>query len=281
VRGTGQGERGPDADKGSYDVLSYWHRSGMAMGVKQADSTHVPGPPAPAFGDSIGAMTIAGGIMGALYHREKTGEATTVDISLLGIGIWSMGAAMALSLQLGFPWAPPPVGTNLSANPIVATYAAKDDVFVSFSCLQAFRYWAELCGLIGRPDLATDERFTSAELLRENAPAAVDILREVFATRTADEWRDALEPFTGQWTVVQDTLQAAVDPQTVANGYIVECETSGGTPFKLAGAPVQYDGEPPQTQRAPEFNEHGDEILESIGLDMDAILDLKVRGIVA
>ena len=41
-------------------------------------------PPAPAFGDSIGAMTIAGGIMGALFHRERTGEATTVDVSLLG-----------------------------------------------------------------------------------------------------------------------------------------------------------------------------------------------------
>src|SRR6476469_9063182 len=37
VRGTGQGERGPDADKGSYDVLSYWQRSGMALGTKQAD----------------------------------------------------------------------------------------------------------------------------------------------------------------------------------------------------------------------------------------------------
>ena len=42
VRGTGQGERGPDADKGSYDVLSYWHRSGMALGVKQADADRGP-----------------------------------------------------------------------------------------------------------------------------------------------------------------------------------------------------------------------------------------------
>ena len=46
----------------------------------------LPGPPGPGFGDSIGAMTIAGGIMGALFHRERTGEATTVDVSLLGIG---------------------------------------------------------------------------------------------------------------------------------------------------------------------------------------------------
>ena len=66
----------------------------------------VPVPPAPGFGDSIGAMTIAGGIMGALFHRERTGEATTVDVSLLGVGLWAMGQALALSLLLDKPWAP-------------------------------------------------------------------------------------------------------------------------------------------------------------------------------
>ena len=33
VRGTGQGERGPDADKGSYDSLAFWARAGVAIGV--------------------------------------------------------------------------------------------------------------------------------------------------------------------------------------------------------------------------------------------------------
>ena len=107
VRGTGQGERGPDADRGSYDQLSYWLRTGIAVGVKQYDN--VPPPPAPAFGDSIGGMNIAGAIMGALFHRERTGEATTVDVSLLHTGLWSMGAAMALSLQVQRGWTPPPV----------------------------------------------------------------------------------------------------------------------------------------------------------------------------
>ena len=122
VQGSGQGPQGPDADKGSYDALAYWHRSGISLGMRHADDPDVPPPPGPAFGDSIGAMTIAGGIMGALFHRERTGEATTVDVSLLGIGMWSMGAGMALSLQLGFPWAPPPRGTNMG-NPLVSTYA--------------------------------------------------------------------------------------------------------------------------------------------------------------
>ena len=125
VRGTGQGERGPDADRGSYDSLAYWCRSGIALSMKQPDDEGVPPPPGPAFGDSIGAMTIAGGIMGALLHRERTGEATEVDVSLLGVGLWAMGQALALSLQLGVPWTPPPV-TQMGANPISRNYLTED-----------------------------------------------------------------------------------------------------------------------------------------------------------
>src|SRR3954463_13460313 len=126
VRGTGQGERGPDADKGSYDSLAYWCRSGIALGLKQPEAEHVPPPPAPAFGDSIGAMTIAGGIMGALFHRERTGEATVVDVSLLSTGLWPMGAAAALPLQMNEPWAPPPSDRPIG-NPLVWTYPTSDD----------------------------------------------------------------------------------------------------------------------------------------------------------
>jgi crotonobetainyl-CoA:carnitine CoA-transferase CaiB-like acyl-CoA transferase len=280
VRGTGQGELGPDADRGSYDVLSYWYRSGIATGCMHADDDFTTAPPAPAFGDSIGAMTIAGGIMGALYHRERTGDATTVDVSLLGIGMWSMGAALALSLQFGAPWAPPARGAP-TGNPLVAAYKAGDGRFVAFSCLQAGQYWAELCQIIERPELATDGRFADAAAIREHAAEATDLLRAVIAERTAGEWRERLEPFSGQWAIVQDTLEAAVDAQALANGYVVDCETAEGTPFKLAGAPVQFGDDLPATRRAPQFNEHGDEILAGLGLDWDTIVDLKVRGVVA
>jgi crotonobetainyl-CoA:carnitine CoA-transferase CaiB-like acyl-CoA transferase len=280
VSGTGQGERGPDADKGSYDVLAYWHRSGMALGVKRDDYDHVPGPPAPAFGDSIGAMTIAGGIMGALFHRERTGEGTEVDVSLLGCGLWSMGAAMALSQQFGVPWAPPGHAEPVR-NPLVGVYETSDDEFLSFCCLQAAKYWAEACTLLGLDDLASDDRFADAESLAANTPEAADLLRAAIAEQPLDVWVGRLEGFSGQWTVVQSTLQAAEDPQTVANGMMVDCENAGGVPFKLAGAPVQFGGTPPQAKRAPDFNEHGDEILAELGLDTDAVIDLKVKGVVA
>src|SRR3954454_12428231 len=134
VRGHGQGDRGPDADRGSYDQLAFWCRPGIALGVKQHEN--VPPPPGPAFGDSIGAMTIAGGIMGALFHRERTGEATTVDVSLLATGMWSMGASIALSLQLQRGWSAPPAGSP-TGNPLTGVFRTKDDRFVSLTCLQA------------------------------------------------------------------------------------------------------------------------------------------------
>ena len=158
VRGTGQGERGPDADKGSYDSLAFWNRSGIAIGMSRPEYGHVVGPPGPGFGDSIGAMTIAGGMMGALFHRERTGEATVVDVSLLGSAMWAHGQAIALSLIADVPWMPPPADA-VRRNPLTNNYLTADGRWLAFICLQAGKYWPELCQVIGRPELATDARF--------------------------------------------------------------------------------------------------------------------------
>jgi crotonobetainyl-CoA:carnitine CoA-transferase CaiB-like acyl-CoA transferase len=279
VRGTGQGERGPDADRGSYDVLGFWQRSGVAAGATPAEASYVAPPPGPGFGDSIGAMTIAGGIMGALFHRERTGEATTVDVSLLGTGLYAMGQAVALSLVTGVPW-----GGGVAAshsNPLVGTYRTKDGRALGFSCLQAGHYWAPICAAVEHPEWATDPRFADHPALMANKEAATALLAQVFATRTLADWRERLADFPGQWTVVQDTIEAAADPQSIANGYIQQLTSSQGTPFRLSAAPVQFGGEAATPRRGPDFNEHGDEILGELGLDLDAVLDLKVRGIVA
>lgn len=280
VRGTGQGEHGPDADKGSYDSLSFWARAGVAMGCKRPEQAEVPSPPAPGFGDSIGGMTIAGGIMGALFHRERTGETTTVDVSLLGVGMWAMGQAFALSLQLGVPWTAPPADRT-SKNPLSRNYGTSDGHTLSITCLQAGKYWGPLCTAIDRPDLATDPRFADHQSLLANSDQAVKILTEVFASAPVAQWRRQLADFSGQWCVVQTTLEAAEDPQVLANGYLQQCHNAAGSPFHLVTVPVQYDNQPAPVRRAPEFNEHGDAILADLGLDEDTIVDLKVRGVVA
>jgi crotonobetainyl-CoA:carnitine CoA-transferase CaiB-like acyl-CoA transferase len=280
VRGTGQGNLGPDADKGSYDSLAYWARAGVAYSGKRPEVDDIPVPPAPAFGDSIGAITIAGAIMGALFHRERTGDATVVDVSLLATGMWSMGAGMALSLAMNTPWQAPRADW-VASNPLSRNYRTSDDRTITLTCLQPGQYWPPMCDVIERPELKTDPRFADVKSLMANSVEASAILDEVFASATLLEWRERLQSFSGQWAVVQDTLEAATDPQSVANGYIQDCETADGTAFQLVAVPMQFDGEAPKPTRAPNFNEHGDAILESIGLDMDQIIDLKIRNIVA
>jgi len=156
-----------------------------------------------------------------------------------------------------------------------------DQRVIAVTCLQPGKYWPEMCDVIGRPELKDDERFADATTLMKNTADATAILQAEFAGATLDEWRRRLENFSGQWAVVQHTLEAAEDPQTVANGYVQECETAAGDKFRLVAVPVQYDGEAAAPNRAPDFNEHGDAILESLGLDWDTIIDLKLRNVVA
>ena len=79
----------------------------------------------------------------------------------------------------------------------------------------------------------------------------------------------------------KDSIEAAVDACGGTIDALFSCAgVADGTPFELVAAPVQYDNEPAQPQRAPDFNEHGDEILGSIGYEMEQIIDLKVRGVV-
>ena len=66
-----------------------------------------------------------------------------------------------------------------------------------------------------------------------------------------------------------------------ANDYIQEAVTADGIPFHLVTTPVQFNGAPSPVGHAPGFNEHGDDILTGdLGLDMDAVIDLKVNGAV-
>ena len=283
VRGTGYGPLGPDADRGGYDILGYWCRSGLAVANTPPELVdRINAQPGPAYGDSIGAMTIAGGISAALLHRERTGEAKVVDVSLMATGMWAMGAGIALSLQMGFPFKQTPPNRSMLRNPLVGGYRTKDSRFIFFSCLQAFQYWPDMCRVLGRQELVTDERFNSHENLMQNALAAAEILDAEFAAKDFNEWKSILSDFKGQWAPVQDSLEVVQDPQTVANGYVVQSTNAQGKPYSLVATPVQFDGKPSQPRRAPEFNEHGDEILtDLLGMEWDSVVDLKVKGVVA
>jgi crotonobetainyl-CoA:carnitine CoA-transferase CaiB-like acyl-CoA transferase len=279
ARGTAHGAKGPEAHKGGYDSTDYWARSGSGMGMRSEGDPPAM-QPGPAYGDSIGGMTIAGGISAALFARERTGEPSVVDISLLGTGLWAMGAGLAASMLAGGGGgAGAPPGAAF-INPLVGIYQAKGGGSIMLTMLQGHHYWADTVLHLGRPELAEDPRFATPEAFSENADAARQVLAEIFATATSGEWRDRLAKMQGQWGPFQTMGQLPSDPQVIANEHIREVALGDDSTFRLVANPVQFDGTPPELRKGPEHAQHTEEILLEMGLEWDRISELKTAGVI-
>jgi crotonobetainyl-CoA:carnitine CoA-transferase CaiB-like acyl-CoA transferase len=279
VRGSANGQRGAEANRGGYDNCTFWARSGAADTVSPDELGYPVTQPGAAFGDTLGGLTLAGGIAAALLHRERTGEALEVDLSLLALGAWAMGASIAGCAAFGLERVPrhPP---SKVPNPLVNTYETADGRFLSLVMLESDRFWPELVTALGRPDLAQDERFCDHGRRMQHNEACIAELAAAFCTRTLAEWRAALADIKGVWSAVQWPSEVVDDPQVVANDLVAELQDHNGTPFKLVAGPLQFDGAPGDVRRAPEHGEHTDAVLAELGLEMDSIIELKIKGAV-
>jgi len=276
ARGSALGPRGAEADKGGYDMTAFWARGATAASLTPSGVEGMINPPAPAYGDTISGTNLAGGIAAALLKRERTGESSIVDVSLLGSGLWAMGQAIALSVHLDQPWQAPALGAHGSpTNPLSGLYRAADGRFLSFVMLQPGKFWADVCRHVDRPEWADDPRFATVEQLMLNTAEAVKLLREVIATRTLAQWSERFATLAGPWAPVQDTLQVADDGQVRANEYL--CQAGD---LRLVASPAQFDVAAPQLRPAPEFAAQTEEILLELGLDWDRIMALKAAGAV-
>jgi crotonobetainyl-CoA:carnitine CoA-transferase CaiB-like acyl-CoA transferase len=280
VRGSGFGNSGPDSEKGGYDSTAFWARAGSAVGTTPVDYDGLCKMPAGAYGDSLGGMTIAGGIAAALFARQRTGETSVIDVSLLGVGAWANALPVGFALLEGGPPAPRAPGNSAPTNPLVGNYWTADDRWLVLAMLQPGRYWPEFCRHIDREDLITDPRFSTAEALMANATTAAEIVQEVLAERPLAEWVTRFAGMEGQWAIAQDPWEVGQDPALRANGLIAEVLDSDGTPRELVANPVQFDEKPVQLTRAPQFAEHTDDILRALGKSDDELIDLKISGAV-
>lgn len=276
ARGHAAGARGPECERGGFDSASFWARGGVAHHLTPPAAAE-PVSPRPSFGDGISGMAIAGAVAGALFARERHGEPSVIDVSLLGTATWVMAPDVAGAALV--PGGLPPMGRATTPNPLTTCYRTADDRWVWLAMLQSDRHWPELCARLGREELVDDARFASAAARAVNRDACTAELEATFARHSLAEWRERLAGTDGVWAAMQTAAELLDDPQVLANGYVSEVDYGART-HRLVPGPAQFDGAPPTLTPAPAAGEHTDAILLELGHDWDAIVGLKVQGVV-
>jgi crotonobetainyl-CoA:carnitine CoA-transferase CaiB-like acyl-CoA transferase len=279
ARGSGQGARGPDAERGGYDGASFWARGGMGSILKQPDGWPFR-QPTPAFGDVMAGLATAGAVAAALVKRERTGQGSVVDVSLLATAMWQL-SPMIVAAKL-FPGAGMPTSGDRfeSPNPAVGSYRTSDGRFVSLVLLQSDRHWTDLVKRLGVPDMAFDDRFRDAAARKTNSRECVARLDEAFGAQPMAYWKNVLDDFDGVWTPFQTLDELYDDPQVVANGYLPAATVASGEQVQLVASPAQFDEAAIGVARAPEHGEHTELVLLEAGFDWDELTTLKASGAV-
>jgi crotonobetainyl-CoA:carnitine CoA-transferase CaiB-like acyl-CoA transferase len=237
----------------------------------------------PAFGDSIGGMFIAGGISAALYHREKTGEAKVLDVSLLSSAWWAAGALISQVMETGVSTRNAmPASGGAPTNPFIGNYRTSDGRTINLCITSPSGLIRDTFEHLGLACLAEDPRFAEPVALFTNARAASAFIIEAFARQPFAYWREHLKTLKGQWAPILSFAELVQDEQALANDMVVEVEgADGGKPLRLVRGPVQFDAEPLETSRAPQASEHTEMVLMELGVEWDRIEELKSKGAIA
>lgn len=275
---TGYGPQGPEREDPSFDQMGL-ARSGMMYAAGEPDMP--PLQVAGGIADQMGAIMLAYGVMTALVARERFGVGQEVDASHLGSMIWLQGLSVAARCMMGF--AIPRMPRQYANNPLWNHYRCGDGRWLCLGMLQPDRYWADFVRVLGRPELAADERFANLRVRAANAGAAVEILDSIFATRPRDEWVSLLRA-GGDFifTVVNTVDELPDDPQVQANRYIDDFDHPAFGATKVVGIPLRFSATPGSIRLpAPELGQHTEQILaELLGYTWEQIAQLRGKEVI-
>jgi crotonobetainyl-CoA:carnitine CoA-transferase CaiB-like acyl-CoA transferase len=272
---TGYGTEGPDCDLPGYDYCAFWARSGIMNTLPEPG---MPPPTArPGLGDSLTSLNLAGAVMAALFHRERTGFGQRVEVSLFHTAVWGMGMDIQSVLSTGTEVSQVP--RRMVTNPLWNYYQCKDGRWLMLVLLQPDPYWARFCQAIEREDLRDDPRFNSFESRTRNNEELIRILDTVFASKTLDEHAERLNTLGLPWARVQKVEEVINDVQAKANDFFVDFEHPSFGPVRLVNSPIKFSRTPASVRApAPELGQHTEEVLTAIGYSWEEIAQFKEKG---
>jgi crotonobetainyl-CoA:carnitine CoA-transferase CaiB-like acyl-CoA transferase len=234
---TGYGQDGPLARDAGHD-LNYAGRAGtLSITGLAGQRPAIPGIQVADIGG--GSMMALIGMLAAIIRAQTTGSGDHVDIAMAdGAFAWlsiHMGDHFAGGVEAG------PEAMLLNGRfPCYAVYECSDGRYITVGALEP-QFWARVCEAIGRPDL---------EPTRVD-PEALITWRDIFVTRTREEWMELLGGPDTCVGPVNDLGEAAAEPQLRHRQMVVELEHPTEGPLPQVGTPIKLRNRPGGPRTAP------------------------------
>ncbi|TMQ08022.1 MAG: CoA transferase [Deltaproteobacteria bacterium] len=271
---SGYGRTGPYADKGGFDLIAQGFAGIMSV-------TGEPGGPPAKAGTSVAdinaGILAALGIVSALLARATTGRGQLVETSLMEAAVQQTYWQSALFFATGRN-----AGPTGSAHILTAPYQAfaTADGWINVGGANQAN-WERIVKVIGRPELASDERFRinrdRMRHLAELTPLIAERLRE----RTSAEWIAAFEAVGVPVGPVNKIGDMLADPQVAAREMVIEVDHPRAGRTRALGMPVKLSETRADLSRpAPLLGQHSREILDDLGYSAAEIEALERGGAV-
>ncbi len=278
---SGYGPNGPHANLPGTDSMAQ-----ALGGIAQAYAT--PGMPLKtgvvSVADETCAILAFGGALAALTYARTTGIGQKIDCSLLGGQIRLMGWTLTTAMWRDRD---PVIGQARVAgtreNPAMsASFNDRDGKPFVFQL--ARDQWTEALEALGFREAMEAAGFSHLGVAMDSDEKREGLLAklgELFATGTREDWVARLRGGDIVSAPINTLLEASVDPDVVANGYIAEVDyPQYGKRLKVHGSPWQFSETLAKIGIAPGLGEHNEEVLGSLGYDSGQIADLKSRKVI-
>ena len=234
--------------------------------------------------DETCAILAFGGALAALTHARATGVGQKVELSLLGSIVRLLGWTFTTTLWRGTD---PVTGQARVAGTrerpaMSASFSDRDGK--PFVMQLARDQWKEALVALGFFEAMDKAGFGQLGVAMESDEVREALLKklgELFATGSRDEWVARLRGGDIVSAPINTMLEAVVDPDVVANGYVAEVDYKKyGKRLKVHGTPWQFSETPAKIGTAPELGEHNNEVLGGLGYSAAEISDFRARKVI-